>query len=393
MKKKLIALTASFALAASAAGTAAMTAFAENDDVTVIVNGETIDFTGDQAPVIVDERTLVPFRAVFEKMGADVEWYADTQTCEATYGSITVTLTIGENVMYIGDGTTVTVDVPAQIINDRTMVPIRVISEGIGAVVGWDNDTYTVTVNSPEITDSFPTEVNTVTASKGITNEANGLTITFDYPVVTDEFTASMKLNNSISDDIISVAEQAAANYTGDLTKANITYEVINQAGLLEVNYIINNQEIIYSATYSIATGSKIDESYLSEIYGDGMGYRIFVYMVEEPDGDGHIIKAYAEYPYFDENSEIISSLNTQFENSAKKSVDEYVASKLQAADKDGENSFTAHCNVGINDDNIAEVAMDYVEVTNGEKNETSDLIKVNLTTGEVLDTAAANED
>lgn len=90
-----------------------------DDSINVIINGEAIDFTGDQAPIIQNDRTLVPFRAVFEKMGAKVEWFEDIQLCEATYGDITVSLKIDNNVMHIGDGTTVAVDVPAQIINLR----------------------------------------------------------------------------------------------------------------------------------------------------------------------------------------------------------------------------------------------------------------------------------
>jgi hypothetical protein len=390
MKKNLIAMGTAAVLSVSM-GAAALAA---NDDVTVIVNGETIDFTGEQAPVIVGERTLVPFRAVFEKMGAEVNWYEESRTCEATYGSITVTLEVGESVMYIGDGTTVDIDVPAQIINNRTMVPVRAISEGIGAIVGWDDKTRTVTVESPEITESFPSEVNTLISSKGYTSETTGVTVTFDFPVVTDEFTASAKLNDSISDDIISVAQQAADKYTGDLKEANISCNIRNSEGLLEVSYVINNQELIYTATYSIATGSKIDENYLSEIYGDGKGYKILTYSPETIGSHGHEIKAYAEYPQFDENSEIISSLNAQLENSAKKAVDEYLASYREEAETNDENQFAAYCSVEIGEDNIATVITEYLELTNGQTtNKSEDVITVNLKTGEVIDKTATGED
>ena len=55
-----------------------------DSDIKVVVNGENIDFTGDQEPVIQKGRTLVPFRAVFEKMGAEVNWFEDIMLCEAT---------------------------------------------------------------------------------------------------------------------------------------------------------------------------------------------------------------------------------------------------------------------------------------------------------------------
>jgi hypothetical protein len=383
MKKNLIAIMTAAAMAASM-GTAAL---AENDDVTVIVNGETIDFTGDQAPVIVEERTLVPFRAVFEKMGAEVNWYPDSQTCEAIYGSIVVTLAIGENIMHIGDGTTVEVDVPAQIMNDRTMVPIRVISEGMGALVGWDESTYTVTVNSPEKTEERPETLNSIVSSKGYTSETTGVTVTFDFPVVTDEFTTSGQLNDSILGDIIDVATKVADEYTGEEKELNISYQINkNDSGLFEVLYTIDGADLVYNATYATATGTKIDDSYLTEIYGESTGYTILTYSPEKQDADGHTIKANVEYPKFDENNEIIASLNTQLENSAKKSADEYLASYSEAAETDGENSFDVHCSVEISDDNIATVTMEYVEVINGETNKSADILTVNLTTGEVTE-------
>jgi hypothetical protein len=392
MKKNLIAISIVAAMAASM-GTAALA----SDDVTVVVNGETIDFTGDQAPVIVDERTLVPFRAVFEKLGAKVEWFDDIQTCEATFGSITVSLAIGSNTMYVGDGTTVEVDVPAQIMNERTMVPIRVISEGIGATVGWDDATRTVTVDAPEPSSEFPAEITNTTASSSVTNEEKGITVKFDYPVVSDEYTAADKLNKTILEDITSIAQQTADEYAGDLKELNITYTLnSNEGGVFEVLYIINDDEMIFKPSYSTATGAALDEDYLEKTYDIGSaeekGYEMLTYTAEATDENGNAyINASVAYPQFISDESIIASLNTQLENSAKKAADSFVASYADEAKllEDAEYSFTATCNVTIDENNTAVITTEYSEITNVNKSEYSDVITVNLTTGEVADETA----
>ena len=112
--------------------------------VSVIVNGNTIKF--DQPPIIIDGRTLVPVRAVFESLGVNVEWIADTQTVLAQKDGRTVTLKIDSNVMKIGNEE-ILLDVTAQIINNRTLVPARAVAEAFECNVDWDGSTSTVIIN------------------------------------------------------------------------------------------------------------------------------------------------------------------------------------------------------------------------------------------------------
>jgi len=113
--------------------------------INVIVNGDELDFSGDQSPVIVNDRTLVPLRKIFEALGAEVLWNGEERTVNANKSGIYVSLTIDSNIMYV-DGTEKTLDVSAQIIGDRTMVPVRAIAEAFGANVEWDGQTRTVYV-------------------------------------------------------------------------------------------------------------------------------------------------------------------------------------------------------------------------------------------------------
>lgn len=113
--------------------------------VRVFVNGSPVAF--DQPPVIQGSRVLVPLRGIFEQMGATVEWRPATRTVLAASGSTLVELQIGSRIARV-DGRPVTLDVPAMIIGGRTLVPLRFISESLGASVSWDAATRTVLITS-----------------------------------------------------------------------------------------------------------------------------------------------------------------------------------------------------------------------------------------------------
>jgi len=111
--------------------------------INVIVNGTALTF--DQPPIIQDGRTLVPLRVIFEALGADVTWEQATQTVTAERDDVTVSLRIGSNVLARNDEL-VTLDVPAQIVGERTLVPARAVAESFGAQVDWEQSTRTVTI-------------------------------------------------------------------------------------------------------------------------------------------------------------------------------------------------------------------------------------------------------
>lgn len=91
---------------------------------------------------IVDGRTLLPLRSLFESLGTDVNWNAKSNTVIATKGSTKIELTINSKTVKIND-VTKTLDVPAKLINGSTMVPVRFVSEALGAEVEWNqNNSY-----------------------------------------------------------------------------------------------------------------------------------------------------------------------------------------------------------------------------------------------------------
>ncbi len=115
------------------------------DEISVVTDGVLLKF--DQPATLVDDRTLVPLRGIFEALGAYVYWADETQTVTGIKGDTTVVLRIGDQNASV-NGKNVTLDVPPQLINSRTMVPVRFISESLGAAVNWEDETQTVYINT-----------------------------------------------------------------------------------------------------------------------------------------------------------------------------------------------------------------------------------------------------
>ena len=118
-----------------------------NSTITVLYNGTRISFHSyGQNPELLESRTLVPLRSIFEAMGADVDWDQTTSTAIAKRDGVEIKIQIGANEMY-KDGNSIPVDVPARLLNDRTMVPVRVIAEAFGADVQWNQNGRTVLIS------------------------------------------------------------------------------------------------------------------------------------------------------------------------------------------------------------------------------------------------------
>lgn len=119
----------------------------EHEGITIKVDSKYM-YT-DVAPTIQNDRTLVPMRAIFEKLGAEIEWDDATETVTGKKGDVTVTLKIGDTAANVS-GREVTLDVPAMLLNDRTMVPLRFVSESLGAKVLWEEESRTVFITPPK---------------------------------------------------------------------------------------------------------------------------------------------------------------------------------------------------------------------------------------------------
>ncbi|NGQ97460.1 hypothetical protein G3578_20185 [Brevibacillus sp. SYP-B805] len=116
---------------------------AREPDVTVKINGAVQTF--DVPPVIKNGRVLVPFRKIFESLGAQVAWDPKTRTVTATKEAVgNIVMQIGSTTAYVRSSSMgeakeypVGLDVPAEIRNGRTLVPLRFVSESFRAKVEW----------------------------------------------------------------------------------------------------------------------------------------------------------------------------------------------------------------------------------------------------------------
>ena len=124
----------------------AMTVYA-SDEIIVIIDGERVDFLDGQDPVIINNRTLVPVRGIFEQLGFDIEWNGNTRQVKLKKGLNVVIVTIDSKTL-ITNGENHTLDVPAQLINGRTMLPIRAVLDKLGYEMEWDGATSSVHIST-----------------------------------------------------------------------------------------------------------------------------------------------------------------------------------------------------------------------------------------------------
>jgi hypothetical protein len=113
-----------------------------NPAIKVFLDGEGMSF--EVPPFIEQDRTMVPFRAIFEALGAVVQWDNNSKTVTAVRDNIEIILAI-DGPAY-KNGETISLDVPAMIVNSRTFVPLRFVSEALGGTVTWENTNKTVTI-------------------------------------------------------------------------------------------------------------------------------------------------------------------------------------------------------------------------------------------------------
>lgn len=112
-------------------------------EVAATIDGEAV--TNDVAPIIVNERTMLPIRFIAEELGATVDWNPETKTVTITLDEINIVIVIDEAVAMVNDEE-ITLDSPAFIENDRTYLPLRFVMEELGADVQWDGEARTVTI-------------------------------------------------------------------------------------------------------------------------------------------------------------------------------------------------------------------------------------------------------
>ncbi|AJE52111.1 stalk domain-containing protein [Paenibacillus polymyxa] len=141
MKRFGVALLSTLVLTSAFANLAG----AQSGDIKVIINGVTQQYT--QSPIVSQNTTLVPLRGVFESLGAQVEWDSKAKKVIASKNDDTLTLNIGSKLAY-KNSNPVQLDAATQIQKGQVLVPLRFVSQSLGAKVNWDQSTRTVTISN-----------------------------------------------------------------------------------------------------------------------------------------------------------------------------------------------------------------------------------------------------
>lgn len=149
-----------------------------DENISLTVNGEKVETQ--VPPTIIDGRTMVPVRDIFEACGAKVNWDANTKTITGEKGNTTVVMQIDSNMLFINEDVT-EMDATPVIIDGRTLAPARYVAESFGGIVDWDAENKVVMIDvaddDEEITETTTeattvTETTTETTTTATTTEA-----------------------------------------------------------------------------------------------------------------------------------------------------------------------------------------------------------------------------
>lgn len=129
---------------------AALPVMAERE-IKVEVNGQAIDFSqyDNVTPYIENDYTLIPVRAIAENLGLDVDWNEATRTVTAKNAGTEITLVIDSDTATV-NGESKSLGVPARITDDRTFIPLRFVSENMGATVEWEEESRLITITTDD---------------------------------------------------------------------------------------------------------------------------------------------------------------------------------------------------------------------------------------------------
>ena len=267
--------------------------------VSVVVDGQPVQF--DVAPRLIGGRTMVPLRAIFEALGATVNWDASTKTVTAYNEISVVKCTIGSNTMYINNIAR-TIDVSPMIIEDRTLVPARFVAEGLNCDVQWNAEEMTVYIVSQPIDYSKVEQSDNVEIKKPSAEQDNSSIESSATPnkgtrsnpySATDGATIlynkwSFEPNRKVSITCTNVIRGAKANSLANAENMFNDTPTSNQEWIFfefNVKYIssedgendiLEGSDVIYKDTFFTTNGSAIPSHDLATLGDTYKGYGVF---------------------------------------------------------------------------------------------------------------------
>ncbi|HET8999380.1 MAG TPA: stalk domain-containing protein [bacterium] len=240
-RTRFVGLLLTLGLVANGIGAVVAQTVAPAPYVKVFIDGQLVSL--DVPPAIAAGRVLVPLRGVFNRLGAVVTWDPATQMVLAARGDTSISLRIGDTQASI-NGQPTLMDVPALLVDGRTMVPLRFISQALGAQVSWDATSTTVQIASAPA--SGPTAPVLPPSQTYPPTVAQPPTPTVPPPQTYPPTTAQPPVpsSNAVTGTVVGVRAEASAGQIGQIQvlvdKAVQSYRVVTTTAISRVNVADN---------------------------------------------------------------------------------------------------------------------------------------------------------
>lgn len=242
--------------------------YASGGVIGVTIDGKALVLS--QPPISESGRILVPMRAIFEGLGAQVHWDPKTQTATGIKGDITVVLAVGSTSALVNNKT-ITLDVPAKIVNSSTLVPARFVAESLGASVVWDGANNLVKIISNEGTVMLDEEsiMDYISYFDMIINEIN-------YSAqVYGEISNAFAMGYDVLDDLAELIEINEEIYIDFTNRKTIRQFAKSQSMMIDVIRIYGQileltEEIMLGVMAGVADDDLEDEAYELMTLADG---------------------------------------------------------------------------------------------------------------------------
>jgi len=202
------------------------------NDIRVQLDGIYVDL--EPAPIIVEGRTLLPARAIAEMLGGDVYWDNDLRQVHIYHGTTHILLTIDDATAYV-NGEPIALDVPPQIVDDRTKVPVRFVAENMGVDVDFQYGTVIIT--------SFATSpVGALVAPIDFILSDETTLTAFYTPVVRRNAEAVVFIPSVEPESVWYLSIRYAAGYG---TAAGLGEQIAKENGIVEWNWRIGSNTTV----------------------------------------------------------------------------------------------------------------------------------------------------
>lgn len=220
-----------------------MSVFTFADEISIHIMGQ--ELKTEDSPQIIDGRTMVPVRAIFEGIGAEVTWDSNTKTIKGTRENDTVEMVINSDVINI-NGEETTMDASPKIIYGRTYAPARYVAESFGFEVEWDSVNKIVNITSDDIPATY---------------------MDFEKEEITE--TATEATTEAVTEVITQEYEQYSAVYKGNDLYANKDIPAGNYVVIPDENKVAYINIYEYGDTMSYNTGDKKYTYSTGVVYSD----------------------------------------------------------------------------------------------------------------------------